>query len=88
LNQTINLTYLNNAISDVTGVKSFYTKRITDDGRVLQTDGISLLYWNSVYDKEDINVSTQNINLDYFQFPYLYDIDNFLERIEVVVETV
>jgi len=88
LQQTVDLTKLNNSISEVTGVKNFYTKRVTDDGRVLQADGISILYWNSVYDKEDINVSTQNLNMDYFQFPYLYDRDNFLERIEVVVETV
>jgi hypothetical protein len=88
LQQTVDLTKLNNSISEVTGIKNFYTRRVADDGRVLQADGISILYWNSVYDKEDINVSTQNINMDYFQFPYLYDRDNFLERIEVVVETV
>lgn len=88
LYQTIDITKLNNSISDVTGVKSFYTKRITDTGRTTETDGISLLYWNSVYDKEDIHTSTQNINMEYFQFPYLHDRDNFLERIEVVVETV
>jgi len=88
LNQTVDLTNLNNSISEVNGVKSFYTKRVTQDGRVLETDGISLLYWNSVYDKEDIHVSTQNVQMEYFQFPYLYDSDNFLERVEVVVETV
>jgi hypothetical protein len=88
LQQTVDLTKLNNSISEVTGIKNFYTRRVADDGRLLQADGISILYWNSVYDKEDINVSTQNINMDYFQFPYLYDRDNFLERIEVVVETV
>lgn len=88
LHQSINLTSLNNSVADVNGVKSFYTKRVTPEGRVVETDGISLLYWNSVYDKEDINVSTQNINMEYFQFAYLYDKDNFLERIEVVVETV
>jgi hypothetical protein len=64
------------------------TKRVAPDGRIVEADGISLLYWNSVYDKEDIHVSTQNINMDYFQFPYLFDKDNFLERIEIVVETV
>ena len=88
LQQTIDLTKINNSISDVTGIRSFFTKRLTKDGRILQTDGISVLYWNSVYEKEDINVSTQNVNLDYFQFPFLYDADKFLERIEVVVETV
>ena len=88
LGQTIDLTNLNNSVQNVNGIKSFYTKRITEDGRVLQTDGISLLYWNSVYANEDIHTSTQNINLQYFQFPYLYDRDNFLERIEIVVESV
>lgn len=88
LNQIVDLTSLNNSIAEINGVKSFYTKRIADDGRVLETEGISMLYWNSVYDKEDISVSSQNIQMQYFQFPYLYDRDNFLERIEIVVETV
>lgn len=88
LAQTIDLTEINNSIQNVEGVKSFYTRRITEDGRTLQTDGISMLYWNSVYANEDIHISTQNINLQYFQFPYLYDRDNFLERIEIVVESV
>lgn len=88
LEQTIDLTNLNNSVAEVNGVKSFYTKRVAPDGRIVEADGISLLYWNSVYDKEDIHVSTQNINMDYFQFPYLFDKDNFLERIEIVVETV
>jgi len=88
LHQTIDLTTLNNSVAEINGVKSFYTKRIAEDGRTIEADGISLLYWNSVYSKEDIHVSTQNINMEYFQFPYLYDRDNFLERIEIVVETV
>lgn len=88
LQQTIDLTSLNNSVAEVNGVKSFYTKRVTPDGRTLEADGISVLYWNSVYDKEDIHVSTQNVNMEYFQFPYLFDKDNFLERIEIVVETV
>jgi len=88
LQQTIDLTSLNNSVAEVNGVKSFYTKRVAADGRILEADGISVLYWNSVYDKEDIHVSTQNVNMEYFQFPYLFDKDNFLERIEIVVETV
>jgi hypothetical protein len=88
LGQTVNLTDLNNSVQNIDGVKSFYTRRIAEDGRILETDGISILYWNSVYANEDIYTSTQNINLQYFQFPYLYDRDNFLERIEIVVESV
>ena len=88
LGQNISLTELNNSIGETKGVKSFYTQRTTEDGRILTTDGLSVLIWNPVYDKEDINVTTQNYNLAYFQFPYLYDKENFLQRIEIISETI
>lgn len=87
LGQTLNLTELNNLVGGVNGVKNFYTKRTTSDGRILTSDGISLLVWNSIYDKEDIFVTTQNYNFRYFQFPYLYDKENFFDRIEIIPET-
>ena len=88
LGQNISLTELNNSIGETKGVKSFYTQRTTEDGRILTTDGLSVLIWNPVYDKEDIIVTTQNYNLAYFQFPYLYDKENFLQRIEIISETI
>lgn len=88
LGQQIDLTFLNNSISEIEGVKNFYTERITPDGTRLQSSGISLLVWNNVYDKEDIFVTTQNILLKYFQFPFLFDKENFLNRIEIITETV
>lgn len=87
LGQTLDLTHLNNSVGEVNGVKNFYTKRVASDGRVLTSDGISLLVWNSIYDKEDIFVTTQNYNFRYFQFPYLYDKESFLNRIEIIPET-
>jgi len=88
LAQTISLTELNNSIGETKGVRSFYTQRTTEDGRILTTDGLSVLVWNPVYDREDIIVTTQNYNLAYFQFPYLYDKENFLQRIEIISETI
>lgn len=88
LGQEIDLTFLNNSISQVDGIKNFYTKRTTPDGTNLESPGISLLIWNNVYDKEDIFVSTQNTPLKYFQFPFLYDKENFLTQIEIITETV
>ena len=79
---------MNNLISEVEGVKNFYTERITPDGTHLQSSGISLLVWNNVYDKEDIFVTTQNILLKYFQFPFLFDKENLLNRIQIITETV
>jgi hypothetical protein len=87
LGQTLDLTELNNSVGSVNGVKNFYTRRITSDGRTLTSNGISILVWNSIYDKEDIFVTTQNYNLKYFQFPYLYDKENLLVRIEIIPET-
>ncbi|NBO36772.1 hypothetical protein EBU91_04475, partial [bacterium] len=88
LGQNLDLTTLNNSVGDVKGVKNFYTKRTVPDGRILTSDGISLLVWNTVYDKEDIFVTTQNYQLRYFQFPYLYDKEDFLNRIEIIPETI
>jgi hypothetical protein len=80
LGQIIDLDYLNNSILSVDGVESFYTQR-TDDTTV-KYEGLNMLMWNPIY-STDIKFISQNMILQSFQFPFLNDRDNFLNKIKV-----
>lgn len=81
LGQTIDINYLTNQILTVDGVKSFYIGR-TDDKNI-KYEGLSLLLWNTNYLKDKIIIN-KNYILDEFKFPYLYDQDNFINKISVI----
>ena len=62
-------------------MSSVRTNRTDVDANVA---GISLLVWNPVYDNIDITVYNQDIQLPYYKFPYFFDEQSLLARIEVV----
>lgn len=80
LGQTIDIDYLTNNILAIEGVDTFYTRR-TDDNNV-QYEGLSLLVSNPIYTM-DKKIITQSLVLPYFQFPFLNDRDNFVNKINV-----
>ena len=84
LGMTIDLVNLNNQILNTPGVQSFSTQRIDSNGNVYSVNGLSLLLFNPVYYVEDIQISSQNVKLDYFKFPYLYNGNNLINNIKVV----
>jgi hypothetical protein len=43
--------------------------------------------WNPTYPDTDISVFTQNITIENFKFPIFNNIDNILNRIEIVEKT-
>ena len=82
LGQLIDLNAIYNNIISIDGVDDAYMTR-TDDADYTDA-GISLLMWNPVYPKADMNIISQNIKLPYFKFPYLYDDRCLLSKITVV----
>ena len=79
LGQTVNLNTLGAALMDVDGVTDIVTRR-TDTGLVVQ--GLSICIWNPVYDT-DITISTQNVTLPGFKFPYLHNSYDLISKIVV-----
>jgi len=84
LGQTIDVKKLTSDILSINGVKTFYTRR-TDDTSV-SFEGLSLLVFNPIY-ANDIRLAIKNLTLSYFEYPYLYDKDNFSGKITVQLET-
>ena len=81
LGQDINTHQLSTDILSIDGIKSLETYRADIDSGVNE---ISLMAWNSKYPSDDVNVYTQSIRLDYFQFPLFNEIANLSNRIEIV----
>lgn len=75
----INISDLSAQILNINGVISIQTIRGS-----LIIPGINLLLYNSVYPDADISIVQQNTQLQYFQFPYLNNQLNFLNKINVV----
>jgi len=84
LGQLIDIYQLSNEILNIDGVQNIQTRR-ADIG--IQIEGISFLIWNPIYPESDINIYTQNIIIENFKFPIFNNINNILNRIEIVERT-
>ena len=81
LGQRIETTSISKSIIDVTGVSEIYTVR-KDTGQ--KTPGLSLCIWNPVYEDVDIEITTQDITLPYYKYPYLHAPENLVEKIKLI----
>lgn len=81
LGQIIDIYALSNEILNVDGVSNIQTYRADAN---ITIEGISLLIWNPTYPNGDINVYTQNIMIDNFKYPIFNELNNILNRIEIV----
>ena len=81
LGQVLDLNYITSSILNIDGVDNFYTQRI--DAPSVKLSGLSLLVWNSIYDKTDIDIVTANITLPYYKYPYLDDALNITDKIVI-----
>lgn len=90
LGMMLNLTQLSNQILAIEGVKDIKTKKISaDNNQVLQeVPGISLLMYNPVYPYNDIQILTQDVQLPYYRFPYINDVTNFINKINIFTPSV
>ena len=81
LGQAIDTRVLTQSILNVDGVETFYTTR-TDDPTI-KTEGLSLFFWNPLYPESDITVTTNNIPLKYFEYPFFNNLATLANKIKV-----
>ena len=82
LGMTVSLLDISREILDLNGVKNIITKT-TYEGTEYTVPGLSLVYWNTLYPDSDINITTQNINLEFFKSPYLYEKSKLISKIKL-----
>lgn len=68
-------------ILNIDGVYKMYCKHKVTNSTV---EGLSIIIWNPIYPAVDINISTQNISLDYFKNVYLNDLNKLVNKIKFV----
>lgn len=81
LGQVIDIYALANQILNVDGVSNIQTYRADVN---ISIEGISMLIWNPIYPDGDINVYTQNITIENFKYPIFNELNDILNRIEIV----
>lgn len=81
LGQTIDTRSLTQSILNVDGVETFFTTR-TDDPSI-RAEGLSLFFWNPTYPQNDITVTSNNISLKYFEYPFFNNLDTLANKIKV-----
>lgn len=82
LGQQLNFFDLTNTILAIPGVKNVYTRR-TVNGVQISANGLSFVLWNPFYAKEDIDVTTQNIRLPAFKYPFLINKTSLINKIRI-----
>jgi hypothetical protein len=53
----------------------------------MSVEGLSFIFWNSVYPESDSQVTSQNIQLENFKYPIFNDIKNIFSRIDIQEKT-
>jgi hypothetical protein len=81
LGATVDVRSLTQQILGVDGVETFFTTRIDDPS--IRIEGLSLFYWNPIYPDNDKTVTTNNIPLRYFEYPFFNNITLLPQKIKV-----
>lgn len=82
LGSVINISDISQLINSVPGVKGFYIKDIYGN-----TDNkLNLFVWNPLYSMEDNTIISQPYKCKEFEYPYFYDLNNLVNKIEIVDE--
>lgn len=87
LGALISLTQIVNQILGINGVTDVSTVR-TVNGVTYTIPGISILMYNPVYPDLDIQVTTQDTQLPYYKFPFLNNILDFINKIQVITPSI
>ena len=78
MGQTLKISELQTNLLSITGVSTIYTS----DGNN-RSNGVGLAVWNPVYE-QDINYYNQDVELPYYKFPFLHDLDRIDTRVVVI----
>lgn len=80
LNSLVDLFVLNSTLLNVEGVKNILTRR-TDTGTEAQK--LNFVVWNPLYPNDDVLFTSQNYQLQPYEFAFLYDASNIAKSIIV-----
>lgn len=83
LGQIVSIKDLSQQILNLDGVNNFTTRRQFKNKTIIENE-LELAIYNPVYATQDFNFTQQDINLQFFQFPYFRNLSNISDRIEVV----
>lgn len=78
---TVDTRSLTQQILGVEGVETFFTTRSDDPS--IRIEGLSLFLWNPIYPAIDKIVTTNNIPLKYFEYPFFNNLDILAQKIIV-----
>jgi len=81
LGQTVDTRSLTQQILDVDGVETFFTFRT--DNPSIKSEGLSLFIWNPIYPERDKTVTTNNISLKYFEYPFFNNFETLSNKIKI-----
>lgn len=81
LGLTVDTRSLTQQILGVDGVETFFTTR-TDDPAI-RIEGLSLFFWNPIYPDNDKTITTNNIPLKYFEYPFFNNLALLPQKIIV-----
>jgi hypothetical protein len=87
LGSLVSLTNITNSILALEGVTDVNTKR-TEGDATYTAPGISILIYNPVYPYSDIHVTSQDVQLPYFKFPFLNNLLDFANKVRVVTPSI
>jgi hypothetical protein len=83
LGGVIDLATLSYNILAIPGVKSFETVRKNGNSEY-KIPKLNFVYTNPFYPNVNVKTTSQNMNLEFYEFPFYYDITNLINRIEVI----
>jgi hypothetical protein len=83
LGQVLDFAELSFNILDITGVDSIETVRKVDN-KEYKTSKLNFIYWNPLYKTSEVFSTAQNLSLEFFQYPFFYEISKLVNKIEVV----
>lgn len=84
LGQVIDVYQIANDLLNIDGVDNIQTYREDVD---VVIDGLSFLVWNPIYPNNDINVYSQNVTLENIKYPIFNNLENIVDRVEIVEKT-
>jgi hypothetical protein len=84
LGQIIDIYQISTDILNIDSIEKIETYR-TDTN--VSVEGLSFIFWNSVYPESDSQVTSQNIQLENFKYPIFNDIKNIFSRIDILEKT-
>lgn len=82
LGQQLNFYDLTRNILNIEGVQDITTTRVAA-GASASTPGLSFVLWNPQYAKEDVVITTQNIKMPVFKYPFLINKTSLINKIRV-----